>query len=133
MLQPGLHDDTQAVKAELAANSMPLVEFTPAVLRKALRAAGNIVETADIPTVLEFVICDGVYEELHDLYLLLLQDGSVQQLKWRSPGNSYLVATDEESKVIVDLMARAGNRELLVEPAPAWTTMSRQAAVITCL
>ncbi|DBB04152.1 TPA: hypothetical protein ACH3X1_013198 [Trebouxia sp. C0004] len=56
--------------------------FSPAVLRKALRQAGNVVAPCDVPEVLQYVISDRQYAGFDKLHLVLLYDGSVRQLRY---------------------------------------------------
>ena len=94
------------------------------VLREAMRSAGNIVAPGEVSDTLSYVIKDGRYEDLHDLYLVLLSDDSVQQMKWDSPqSKKYFVATDPQSESIYGLMT--ANQHQLVEHSPAWASMSR--------
>ena len=96
------------------------------VLRDALRSAGNIVEPQEVSDILSYVIRDGRYDDLHDLYLVLLNDDSVQQIKWDSPkGKKYFVSTDSKSKQTYGLMT--ANQHQLVEHSPAWASLSRYA------
>ncbi len=116
--------DMQAIKSASASNTTQLDFFSPNKLRDALRSQGNIVRSTEIPEVLAYVIKDGNFEELHDLYLVLLSNGSVQQIKWNAPRSpKYFVFTDSKSQSIFDLMT--ANKHQLVEHAPAWADMSR--------
>ncbi len=75
----------QAVHQAAAAIFIYLKTFSPAALRRALRQAGNVVAPHDIAEVLQYVISDHQYADLDKLHLILLQDGSVQQLRY-GPG-----------------------------------------------
>ena len=119
----------QALKARSAVASK-LKYLTAPVLRDALRSAGNIVEPKEVSDILSYVIKDGRYEDLNDLYLILLNDDSVQQLKWDSPkSKKYFVSTDSQSESIYGLMT--ANQHQLVEHSPAWASLSRYAGAKT--
>ncbi len=75
----------QALRQAATANGKRLTTFSPAVLRKALRQAGNVVAPCGVPEVLQYVISDRNYEDLDKLHLVLLCDGSVQQLRYGPP------------------------------------------------
>ena len=99
-------EHAQAIISAAASTGTQLTYFNADRLRRALRAAGNIVKPSEIPKVLSYVITDGKYEDLHDLHLILLSDGSVQQIKWALPGSqTYFVFTDNKSKSIFHLMS----------------------------
>ena len=113
----------QAIISAATSTGTHVTYFNADSLRRALRAAGNIVKPSEVPEVLSFVIRDGKYEDLHDLHLILLSDGSVQQIKWRSPEDqTYFVFSDNKSKSIFDLMS--SNKHQLVEHTQAWEDMS---------
>ena len=117
-------EHAQAIISAAASTGTQLTYFNADRLRSALRAAGNIVKPSEIPEVLSYVIRDSKYEDLHDLHLILLTDGSVQQIKWASPGSqTYFVFTDNKSKRIFDLMS--SNKHQLVKHTQAWDDMSR--------
>ncbi len=82
----------QAVHQAAAANSIYLKTFSPAALRKALRQAGNVVAPHDIAEVLQYVISNHQYADLDKLHLVLLRDGSVQQLRY-GPGPAPIAPT----------------------------------------
>ena len=113
---------SQALKKSAYGSEMKYLDAP--VLREAMRSAGNIVAPEEVSDTLSYVIKDGRYDDLHDLYLVLLNDDSVQQIKWDSPeSKKYFVATDPQSESIYGLMT--ANQHQLVEHSPAWASMSR--------
>lgn len=97
--------------------------FGPDKLRAALVTAGNIVKPSEVSEVLSYVTKDGKYKELDGLHLILLKNGSVQQIEWDSSGGKkYFVFTDAKSKSIYSLME--GNKHQLVESSSTWETLS---------
>ena len=54
--------------------------LTPALLREALRSAGNIILADEVDEVLSYVISDGCCDDLCGLCLLRMQDGTVEQI-----------------------------------------------------
>lgn len=98
--------------------------FSPAELRGALLTAGNIVKPDEVSEVLSYVIGDDKYQELDGLHLILLNNGSVQQIEWDSSGGErYFVFTDAKSKSIYSLME--GNKPHLVQSSSAWEALSK--------
>lgn len=100
--------------------------FSPDTLRKALSSAGNIVQPDEVSEVLRYVTSDERYEDLDGLYLILLNDGSVQQIMWdRAEGTKYFVFTDalDMSEAVYSLME--GNKHQLVESSSAWKELSK--------
>lgn len=71
----------QALQEAAAASNRHLSIFSPAVLRQALRQAGNILKPEEVEHVLEYTVKDQDYPDLDQLYVVLLRDGSVQQLR----------------------------------------------------
>ena len=87
-------------------------------------SAGNIVKPEEISAVLSYVASDGKYEELNGLHLILLQNGSVQQVqKDISMDKKYFVFTDAISEVIYNLME--GKKDELVKASPIWARLSQ--------
>ena len=118
-----LHHSFLLTLQALTSSPSAMTLFSPAKLRSALLTAGNIVKPDEISEVLSYVIGDGQYQELDGLHLILLNDGSVQQIEWDSSrGKRYFVFTDAESKSIYSLME--GNKHQLVETSPAWELLS---------
>ena len=108
----------------LQALKEPMTLFSPEKLRSALLDAGNIVEPTEVSEVLSYVISDGATQGLNGLHLILLRDGSVQQIEWDSSGGKkYFVFTDDTSKRIYDLME--GSKHRLVNSSTAWETLSK--------
>lgn len=111
----------------LTSSSVSMTLFGPDMLRNALLAAGNIVRPSEISEVLSYIAKDaslsGHYQKLVGLHLILLNDGSVQQIEWhRSGGQQYFVSTHAKSRGIYSLME--GNRHQLVKSCPAWMIVS---------
>ncbi|KAL3132912.1 hypothetical protein ABBQ38_006826 [Trebouxia sp. C0009 RCD-2024] len=101
----------------LTTSSRSVTLFSPDKLRKALLSAGNIVKPEEVSAVLSYVTSDGEYEDLNGLHLILLNDGSLQQLLWGGRGgNKYFVFTDAKSERIYKLME--GNKHQLVRGGP---------------
>lgn len=108
----------QAVKDSMRANQRPITFLSAAKLRRALLSAGNVVELEEIAEVLSYVCSDGRYQELDGLHLILLSNGSVQQIKWDDANSDkYFVFTDTKSKSIYNPME--ANKHQLVETCPA--------------
>lgn len=108
----------------LTTSSRSVTLFSPDKLRKALLSAGNIVKPEEVSAVLSYVTSDGEYEDLNGLHLILLNDGSLQQLLWGGRGgNKYFVFTDAKSERIYKLME--GNKHQLVKSCSAWDALSR--------
>lgn len=96
--------------------------FSPGKLRNALLSAGNIVKPDEVSSVLSYVTSDGRYDKLNGLYLILLQDGSVQQIKRDiSMAKKYFVFTDAHSEIIYNLME--GKKGELVKGSSTWTLL----------
>lgn len=96
----------------------------PDTLRRALLSAGNIVKPDEVSDVLSYVTSDKRFENLDGLHLILLHDGTVQQMKWDSTGGmKYFIFTDDTSQGIYDLME--GSKHQLVEGSPAWKKLSK--------
>lgn len=113
----------QAVFEAAGKTSTQLAYLSPAMLRKALRSAGNIIGSDEVAEVLSYAIKDGAFSELHDLHLILLKDGSVQQLKWGPSSSKFFVFADDTSEAFFGLMAT--NKHQLVEHSDAWTQLAR--------
>ncbi|KAL3132915.1 hypothetical protein ABBQ38_006829 [Trebouxia sp. C0009 RCD-2024] len=108
----------------LTTSSSSVTLFSPDVLRKALLSAGKIVKPDEVSAVLGYATSDKKYRDLHGLHLILLSDGSIEQIKWDSSGgNKYFVFTDAMSKSIYGLMK--GNKHQLVKTCSTWETLSR--------
>ena len=119
------------MQAAAAADGQTLTLLTPAVLRQALRQAGKVVNPADIEEVLMYVINEGEIADLDKLYLVLLRDGSVQQLhhgvlssaqldegqQFFVPGNS------TASEKMYSLMENSKHQQ--VKESPAWRKIAR--------
>ena len=108
----------------LTTSSLSVNLFSPDTLRRALLSAGNIVSPDETSEILSYVTSDGKYEDLHGLHLILLKDGSVQQIRWNCrTGRNYFVFTDAKSESIYNLME--GNKHQLVQSSSVWKTLSR--------
>ncbi len=108
-----------------------LKTFSPALLRKALRQAGNVVAPHDIAEVLHYVISDHQYGDLDKLHLVLLRDGSVQQLRYGPAPNApdqpkekqYFIWQATRTRELYDLMPASQHEQ--VEDAPAWRQIAK--------
>lgn len=108
----------------LTSSSSSMTVFSLEKLRCALLTAGNIVKPDEVSEALSYVISDGEIEGLIGLHLVLLQNGSIQQIEWGSnSGEKYFVFTDGKSQSIYRLME--GNKHQLVERSIAWDTLSK--------
>jgi len=115
---------------DAAGHASKLTSLTPAVLRKALRAAGNIVKPSEAQTVLQYVIRD-VFQPpllgadcLAGLHLILLADNSVQKFAWYgakpvSPADAaqhsvkrFFLSGDGDSQNICDLMSASADQQV---------------------
>ena len=125
---------------DAAGHDSELTSLTPAVLRKALRAAGNIVKPSETEDVLQYVIRDVIQPPLlgtdclAGLHLILLTDNSVQKFacygtKPVSPADTaqhpvkrFFLSGDGDSQHIYDLMSASKDQQ--VKPSPPWTCLS---------
>ncbi len=108
---------------DAAGHASKLTSLTPVVLRKALRAAGNIVKPNEAQDVLQYVIRDVIQppllgaDRLAGLHLILLTNNSVQKFAWYgtkpvSPAdaaqrsvNRFFLSGDGDSQHVYDLMS----------------------------
>lgn len=103
----------QAVQHALKAREHPVKTFSPAVLRQALKQAGNILKPDEVNAVLAYVVGDRRYAELDQLYLVLTCDNLVHQLRCRpnppvqqsSTQPQLVLWRDEQSRRLYNLMA----------------------------
>ena len=125
---------------DAAAHDSKLTSLTPAVLRTALRVAGNIVKPSEAQAVLQYVITDLIQPPLlgadclAGLHLILLTDNSVQKFAWYgtkpvSPADAaqhsvkrFFLSGDGDSQHIYDLMSASTDQQ--VKPSPPWTSLS---------
>lgn len=84
----------------------------------------------DIPEVLLYVIRDGQYADLDKLHLVLLCDGSVQQLRYGpAAGNNqpkqkqFFMWRNSRSKELYDLMPASAHEQ--VQDSPAWRQIAK--------
>ncbi len=88
-----------------------------------------MVAPCDIPEVLLYVISDRQYADLDKLHLVLMRDGSVQQLRYGPPPSNqpkekqFFVWRNPRSKELYDLMP--GSQHEQVEDSPAWRQIAR--------
>ena len=118
----------QAIQEAAVADNTPLSTLEPAVLREALRRAGNIVRPSEVEEVLSFVTNDDNVYELHGLHLLLLRNGAVHQISWPDSaqdqaGPIYYYHDHKYSKGMYSLMINLTDR--LVAPSEAWTSLAQ--------
>lgn len=126
-----VHQAAAATGAVDATRGICLKTFSPAVLRNALRQAGNVVAPHDIAEVLHYVISDHQYADLDKLHLILLRDGSVQQLRYGPASNGpnqpkekqYFIWQATRTRELYDLMPASQHEQ--VEDAPAWRQIAR--------
>ena len=110
-----------------AKGKLNLTLFSPATLRSALRAAGNVLKPEEVEEVLQYVIKDKDFADLDGLYLVHLVDNSVKRLAWHNSvpvhlGKRFFLAGDGDSQSIYDLMSVSAGQ--LVKPSQAWKTLS---------
>jgi len=119
----------QAVKAAAENAGLPLCIFSPALLRRALRCAGNIVNADEVEQVLSYAISDKQFSDLHNLYLIGLasQPAVVQQIKvvdtagsHSQAGKVYFIPCAEQK--VYNLMA-FGRQSLQVAPTESWSKL----------
>ena len=121
----------QALHEAATAEGKPLTMLSPAVLRKALRRAGNMVKAEEVADVFLYAIKDNQIMDLHGLYLILLLDGSVQQFRCgpAPSGNDqakekfYFMWRHYRSKELYDLMPDSKHEQ--VETCAAWKQLSK--------
>ncbi len=113
----------QAICNAAEASKAPLATFSPAVLRHALRCAGNIVYAHEVEQVLSYVISDQQYRDLHNLYLICLSgdSSSIQQIKVPSTAANvrskmFFIAGTEQN--IYEMMSFG--EQLQVAPSQSW-------------
>ena len=104
--------------------------FSPAILRQALRQAGNVVAPHDVPEVLHYVIRDSQYADLDKLHLVLLCDGSVQQLRYGTAAGGtqpkekqFFMWRNSRSKELYDLMPASAHEQ--VQDSPSWRQIAK--------
>ena len=111
----------QAVQDAAVVRGLSIKQFSPAVVRRALRQAGNILEADEVEEVLTYIIKDRQYSELDQLYVVLLRDASVQQLRCNlSPGTQqppvqkqFFMWGDDESQALYNLMEGSGHQQVV--------------------
>ena len=117
----------QAVKAAAENAGLPLRIFSPALLRRALRCAGNIVNADEVEQVLSYAMSDKQFSNLHNLYLICLagQPAVIQQIKVvdtegsrSQAGKTYFIPEQKVYK----LMA-FGRQSLQVAPSESWNKL----------
>ena len=119
----------QAVKAAAENAGLPLCIFSPALLRRALRCAGNIVNADETEQVLSYAISDNQLRDLHNLYLIRLagQPAVVQQIKVvdiagsrSQAGKTYFIPGAQRK--VYKLMA-FGGQSLQMAPSESWSKL----------
>ena len=132
-LQPSAEESglLQAVRQAATANGKPMTTFTPAVLRAALRQAGNVVKPEEVSEVLLYAIRDQRVADLDKLHLILLRDGSVQQLRYgpaptgqaHAKEKRYFMWRTNKFRGLYQLMQ--DNEHERVEMSPAWRDIAK--------
>ena len=74
----------QATMEAFKVGETQICTLTPAVLRHSLRTAGQVVKPSEIAAILEYVISDEQFEDLHGLYLAHLRTGDVTRLSGKA-------------------------------------------------
>ncbi len=112
---------SQRQEADLLLTSSP--QKSPATGRQ-------LVAPCDIPEVLLYVISDVQYADLDKLHLVLMRDGSVQQLRIKPPpsGNQpkekqFFMWHNPRSKELYDLMPASAHEQ--VQDSPAWRQIAK--------
>lgn len=130
-LQPSAEESglLQAVRQAATANGRPMTIFTPAVLRAALRQAGNVVKPEEVSEVLLYAVQDKQVADLDKLHLILLRDGSVQQLRYGPAGPAhakekrYFMWRTTKYMGLYNLMQ--DSQHLQVQKSAAWQHIAR--------
>ena len=125
---------------DAAGHDSKLTSLTPAVLREALRAAGNIVKPSEAQDVLQYVIRDVIQPPLlgadclAGLHLILFTDNTVQKFAWCSTQpvspvdtaqhdfKCFFLSGDGDSQHIYDLMSASADQQ--VKPSSPWAWLS---------
>lgn len=117
-LAKGMSSTVQGLQQVARSNSTSLTVLSPAILRDALKSAGNIVRPQEVESVLSYVVSDKQYSQLDGLYLLLLANTTVQQFQWlrsctgqHQSGQQYFTYRDDASKAAYELLP-AGTAEV---------------------
>ncbi len=119
----------QAVKSAAEDAGLPLRIFSPALLRRALRCAGNIVNADEVERVLSYAISDNQLSDLHNLYLICLagQPAVIQQIKvvdtagsHSQAGKTYFIPGAKQK--VYKLMA-FGRHSLQAAPSESWSKL----------
>ena len=103
--------------------------LTPAVLRQSLRKAGKVVKPSEVAAILEYVISDEQFEDLHGLYLAHLHNGDVTRLSWQGKQEDQMgaeklfIACNKRSSELLELMCF--DKAILLEPSAAWEKLAR--------
>ncbi len=128
----------QAVLEAVKVGDTQISMLTPAVLRQSLRKAGKVVEPSEVTAILEYVISDEQFEDLHGLYLVHLRTGEVTCLSWQGKQEDQMgakklfIACNKRSAELLELMCF--NKAILLEPSAAWEKLARcQSPPLTCL
>ncbi len=119
----------QAVKSAAEDARLPLRIFSPALLRRALRCAGNIVNADEVERVLSYANSDNQLSDLHNLYLICLagQPAVIQQIKvvdtagsHSQAGKTYFIPGAKQK--VYKLMA-FGRHSLQTAPSESWSKL----------
>ncbi len=119
----------QAVLEAVKVGDTQISMLTPAVLRQSLRKAGKVVEPSEVAAILQYVISDAQFEDLHGLYLAHLRTGEVTCLSWQGKQDDQMgaeklfIACNKRSSELLELMCF--NKAVLLEPSAAWEKLAR--------
>ena len=121
----------QALEQASVAKGRRLTMFTPALLRQALRQAGQVVRRREIDEVLAYVISDRRYSDLDQLWLVLLCNNTVAQLRCgptvsaehQDGEEEFFLWTDIYTRKMYDLMPNSEHRK--VQDCEAWRQIAR--------
>ena len=121
----------QAVEYAASKRGRPVTTFSPAVLRQALRRAGNILKPAEVDAVLHYAVKDKQLADLDQLYLILTLDGRLKQL--RCSPNPFSAQQQPIQKqffmwhdpLSIDLYHLLDNSHQKVAESQAWRSIAR--------
>ncbi len=120
----------QALQEAAATKGHQLTVLTPALLRKQLKLAGDVLQASEVNNVLEFAIKDSQYRDLDGMYLVHLYDDTIQKLEWLSGSSPrgakqyFMYAKDKQSQDTYDLVSAVDAAKTAVD-CEAWRTIAR--------
>ena len=104
-----------------------------------MRQAGNVVKPDEIEAVLQYVIKDKQYADLDKLYLVLLPDGTVQQLhtspesaaeKHQNTRKQFFMWREEQALKLYNLMQNSEHHK--VQNCGGWRDIARSVLCSLC-